>query len=139
MDFLFCITGAEDFKVHAILKNGESPHLTLELDNGIPVQVTGGNLSYHTNNISLVCDEGILTIAKGGDEVVLQARTADVQYPGFYTLEDRSLKASVRSNMGNYMGAALDNLIFSYETHAEPRSSLRTARLTQRLLDEVTL
>jgi predicted dehydrogenase len=139
MDFLFSITGAEDFKVHAVLRNGESPHLTLELDNGIPVQVTGGNLSYHTNTISLICDEGILTIANGGDQVVLQARVEDVQYPGFHTLEDRSLKESVSSTMGNYMGAALDNLISSYETHAEPRSSLRTARLTQRLLDEVTL
>lgn len=137
LDLLFYLTDAADFRLHAVMRNGDSPHFMLELDNGVHAVVTGGGLPYHSNTLSLVCEGGILTAANGGARIAIEGKVENPAFPGFYALKDVTACEAVSDGMGDYMGRALGDLVACSATQTEPRSTLATARVTQRLVDEV--
>ena len=139
LDQLFFLTGADEYELLWIERGGDcaNPAFILRLSTGQLVEVCGANLSYHTNDISAVCSEGIISILRGGKQARVEQRVENELFPGFFNLAEAEHKILQTATLDNYMQPALEDLIKSATTGNEPQSSLSTALLTQRLLEQV--
>ena len=139
LDQLFFLTGATNYELlwadpRALPDN---PAFALRLDTGLLVEGCGANLPYHTNNLSLVCDDGIISIDRGGTKVDIEKRVEKDLFPGFYELETVKPELLEPATIEGYMERSLADCLDSYEKSVEPQSSLETAILSQRLLHDI--
>ncbi len=137
LDQLFFLTGANDYELLWLEQadDRENPCFGLRLSTGHRVSVCGRNVRYHTNNITLVFDRGIVSVCGGGQKIHIQQCVTNPIAPGFYTLEDAKEHLGVEGING-HMDYALADLLRAYHTGKQPLSNLDTALVTQRLLEE---
>ncbi len=138
LDQLFYLTQADGYDLEWVEKTpGNSPGFSLRLSNGLLVQASGMDVPYHTNDISLVCDRGVVSILRGGKIAQVERSDENKLFPGFYDLHDAEDDRFVPIAFEGYMDAALADLVECMKNGTKPRSSLESARLSQSLLDDI--
>jgi predicted dehydrogenase len=139
LDQLFFLTGAEAYDLLWVERGGdpENPAFALRLATGQVAQVCGADLPYHSNDINVICTEGAASIFQGGKRALVERRTENDLFPGFYELREDAHALSQTASLNNYMQPALEDLLHSAAHGSEPQSSLASAHLTQSLLEEV--
>ena len=138
LDQIFFLSGAKSYELLWVERGGgENPDFALRLPGGEKVSVCGADLSFHSNDISLVCDGGILSILHGGKLPKVERRVENELFPGFYDLRDEGCSLLGLGIMEGAMSAALKDLLESRHAGHLPVSSLESAMLAQRLLEDV--
>lgn len=138
LDQLFYLTGAVDYEfLWAEPGAGASPGFALRLSTGHLVQGAGGDWPYHTNDMELVCDDGVMAILRGGKMGRAEKRAENSLFPGFYELKDDPDMTLGCLGMEGHMEAALADIVACLDTGGQPRSNLESARLSQRLLSDI--
>ncbi len=139
LDLLFFLTDADSY--HLLWKDAEqaadSPSFALRLSTGQLALISGGPLEYHSNSISAVCANGILSVLHGGADTLLEQRCPNPSFPGFFTLQNQSPDFDMQEPLDRYMERSLQDLIKSNQSGQAPLSNLKTARLSLRLMNEV--
>lgn len=138
LDQVFFVTGAESYELLWV-ENGalEAPCFVLRLNTGQLVHATSAGYSYHSNDISVICEGAIATVAHGGKACRLEVRQENEIFPGFYDLCDVPSDSLGKASLENYMQNGLDDLVRSAQSGRQPLSNLRTAFLAQQLLSDV--
>ena len=140
LDMLFFLTGAEEYELLWVERgSNDSPSFVLRLSTGHLVQVAGSELHYHSNDISAICADGIMSVLRGGKRAVMERRVENALFPGFYDLQDGDHAALGVSSMKGYMKNALDDLLASSRTNVAPQSNMRSASYTQTLLEDILM
>lgn len=139
LDQIFFLSGALDYEILWVERDAEAdnPAFVLRLSTGQLVQGGGGNLPYHSNDITAVCAEGTLTLLRGGEAANVQRRIPDPLFPGFYCLRDDDSGVLGAPSLDDHLQAALADLVDCAAHGKEPQSSLASAHMTQRLLEEI--
>ena len=138
LDQLFFVTGAESYELLWVEQgNPDNPSFVLRLSTGQLVQATGGDLPYHSNDISAVCAEGVLSVLSGGKRAMVERRIENALFPGFYDLQDSDHAVLGDASLEKYMENALTDLLAASRAHAAPQSDLHSARYAQALLEEI--
>ncbi|MDR1045621.1 MAG: Gfo/Idh/MocA family oxidoreductase [Candidatus Adiutrix sp.] len=138
LDQLFYLTGAGGYELlWSEAGAGPSPCFVLRLSTGHLVQGAGGDWPYHSNDLELVCDNGLLAIIRGGKTGRAEKMAENDLFPGFYDLRDDQEAPLGRLGLEGYMEAALDDIVACLARGGRPRSNLETARLSQRLLNDI--
>ncbi len=140
LDQLFFLTDAEDYELLWLDKSvdRENPLFGLRLSTGHRVSVCGMDVPYHTNNINAVFDKGIVSIVFGGQKIRMEKSIINPIAPGFHKLEETDTFSGVESISG-HMDYALSDLLKAYQAGKQPISSLDTALLTQKILEETLM
>lgn len=140
LDQVFFVTGAESYEVLWV-EDGEyeAPGFVVRLNTGQLVHATSAGYSYHSNDISVVCERAIATVAHGGKVSRLEVRQENEMFPGFYDLHDENPDFLGKATVENYMRNGLDDLVHSAQSGQQPLSNLQTALLSQQLLDDILL
>lgn len=138
LDQLFYLTAADDYHLLWVEEGGgASPCFALRLSTGQLVEGAGGDWPYHTNDLSMVCDGGTLSVLRGGKTARAERRVENDLFPGFYDLKDDPGEPLGTPVFEGYMEAALADLMSCLKNGGQPRSNLESARLSQRLLDDI--
>lgn len=139
LDQLFFLTEAQNYELLWVEKGGEnaSPSFALRLSSGQLVLGCGGAASYHTNDISVQCVEAMLAISRGGKENAVAIRYENELFPGFFDLHAQIPSALGSGGLEGYMQASLDDLLACAPRKRLPQSNLRSALLTQQLLEDI--
>lgn len=139
LDQLFFLTGAHEYKLLWVEKGGDasSPSFALRLPGGQLVLGCGGSAPYHTNDISVQCAEGMLTIARGGKETAVAKCLENELFPGFFDLHPQNPCPLGSGGLEGYMQASLEDLLLCAMNGEAPQSGLRSALLTQQLLEAI--
>ena len=139
LDQLFFLTGACDYEILWVERDAEvdNPGFALRLSTGQLVQGSGGNLAYHSNDITAICAKGTLTLSRGGEAANVQRLAPDPLVPGVYCLRDDDSGVLGTPSLDDYLQASLADLVDCAAHGKEPQSSLTSARMTQRLLEEI--
>ena len=139
LDQLFFLTDAEAYELLWVEHGAHtaSPSFALRLSNGLPVQASGADLPYHTNDISAVFDGGTVSILRGGKRVVVERAGENDIFAGFYDLHDADNSAIGKGGLTGYMQNALIDIVECLTDDRPPLSTLRSSRLSQRLLQDI--
>lgn len=139
LDQLFFLSGADDYELlWAEEANATaSPSFILRLSSGHLVHASGADLSYHTNEISLVFERGMISIRNGGRNVLVEESVENLKLPGFYNLNETDAGDMGFPPKGGGMDAALADLVTAFEQGEQPRSNLITSRPAQRLMQQL--
>lgn len=140
IDLLFSIVGDStgwELEWVSSFGNPENPCFALTLANGLGVLVSGIDLPYNCADISLVFEDGRASILHGGMTTVLEDKVEHDLFPGFYRLRESTNNCLGEGGIGGSIGAALDDLIWSYEQDERPRSDLRSARNALDVIESV--
>lgn len=140
LDMLFYVIGDDHgYQLEWVSSSGdhENPCFFLRLDNGLTVLVAAAALPYHWIDISLVCDEGRVSILHGGMTPVVEKRVEHELFPGFYRLSQSGTELLGVGGFDCSMEEALRDLIYAYERKVEPRSNLRSAVNSLALIEDV--
>lgn len=140
LDQLFFLSGADDYELLWVeaARGGQSPGFCLRLSTGHLVQAAGADLPYHTNDISVVCERGMVSVLRGGAAVRVEECGPNPRFPGFFNLrsaDGERFFGSVQSGGG--MEKALADLLAAIGEGRQPASNLVTSRPAQRLLEEI--
>jgi hypothetical protein len=109
----------------------------LTFKNRVPVLVSGTELPYHNIDIMLTFDLGRASVLYGGMVRRIESRVENHLFPGFFRLAESKTVLTDNGEILCSMAEALKDLIGAYEDNREPRSSLKTARQTQKLIEEI--
>jgi predicted dehydrogenase len=139
LDQLFFLTGAEGFELLWVERGGDpaNPSFALRLSTGHLASVCGADLSYHSNDISAVCAEGVVSVLGGGKRARVERRVENAMFSGFYELAEADHPMAREASVDDYLSPALDDLLQSAAAGREPQSGLAAALSTQRLLERV--
>jgi len=139
LDILFSMFELEsEYKLEWVSDSrSKSPSFALTCQNGLPVIVSGAELPYHNIDIILTFDFGRASVLYGGMIQRLETNINNDLFPGFYRLAESKMLYTDKEDIQCSMAAALSDLIGAYEDNREPRSSLITARRTQKLMEEI--
>jgi len=140
LDMLFFVTGdQEQWHLEWVSADGDRDHpcFSLVLANGPRVLVSGLPLPYHCIDIALTCDQGRVSMLHGGMTPVVEERVEHELFPGFYRLRHTAGELLGAGGLDGSMDAALDDLLNAFEQHREPVSTLKTARASLALIEEV--
>lgn len=140
LDILFFIVGdGREWELEWVsaFGNSENPSFAVRFDDGTGAVVSGIDLPYHCIDVTLVCDDGRVSIVHGGMTHVMEMRVEHKLFPGFYRLE--TVEDYLLGQPGFEMGMvnALENLIQAHETGCKLESSLQTALNAQILMDQI--
>ncbi len=114
-----------------------SPSFALTFQNGFSVLVSGIELPYHNIDIILTFDLGRASVLYGGMVRRIESKVENDIFPGFFRLAESKMVHTDNGEIQCSMSEALSDLIGAYEENREPRSSLITARRTQKLMEEI--
>jgi len=114
-----------------------SPSFALTFQNSLPVFVSGADLPYHNIDIMLTFDLGRASVFYGGMVQCIESMIENDLFPGFYRLAESKMVYTDNGEIQCSMAEALSDLIAAYEDNREPRSSLITAKRTQKLMEEI--
>ncbi|MFA4981111.1 MAG: Gfo/Idh/MocA family oxidoreductase [Candidatus Omnitrophota bacterium] len=140
LDMAFFLTGD---KVDAVIgpvspaSGSANPSFMMKLAGGIPCSVSGMDLPYHCIDVSVTCERGRASIIHGGMKTVWEMKEEHELFPGFYRLRDAAKNLIGPGGFKGSMTAALGDIINAHEKRREPVSSLRTARRSQLVMEEV--
>jgi len=137
IDSLFFVLG--DPSTWSIAWKGghkETPSFVLQFSNGLEASVVGADLPYHCLDMSLIFDEGRLSVIHGGMTFVEEHKEAHELFPGFHRLKLRDT-GGYDPGLTHGMTNALNDLLASYENGCEPLSNLRTSLQTQAVIEAV--
>ena len=140
LDMLFFVTGdQEQWRLEWASADGDrdNPCFSLVLANGPRVMVSGLSLPYHCIDMALTCDQGRVSMLHGGMTPVVEERVEHELFPGFYRLRHTGDDILGASGLAGSMAAALDDLLDAFEQRREPVSTLKTARASLALIEEV--
>ncbi|EMG38407.1 putative dehydrogenase [Desulfocurvibacter africanus PCS] len=138
VDLLFYLTDAPDYELLWVDgADPKSPSFGIRLAGGPTAHVCGASLPYHSNTISAVCDEGIISVLYGGRATRFEKRIPNPDFPGFFTLEDHGGNPLGKAGIDDYMSHSLADLLFAHQQGRQPLSNLETALVSQRLMDQV--
>ena len=138
LDQVFFVTGAESYEIlWAESGEYEAPCFVGRLNTGQLVHATSAGYSYHSNDISVVCERAIATAARGGRVSRLEVRQENEIFPGFFDLHDKNPEILGQASLENYMRNGLDDLVRCAQSGRQPLSNLHTALLAQQLLNDV--
>jgi predicted dehydrogenase len=140
MDMLFFVTGDQaqwHLEWTSAHEDRDNPCFSLRLTNGPRVIVAGLSLPYHCIDMALTCDQGRVSILHGGMTPVVEECVEHELFPGFYRLRHTGDEILGAGGLAGSMEAALDDLLDAFEQHREPASSLKTARASLALIEEV--
>ena len=85
----------------------------------------------------LTFDLGRASVLYGGMVRRIESKVENDLFPGFYRLAESKMVHIDNGEIQCSMAEALSDLIGAYEDNREPRSSLVTARQTQKLMEEI--
>lgn len=119
------------------MRERENPSFSLTLGSEFPVHVCGFDADYNTGDMVLTAEEGRVAILSGGLETRVEARAANEHYAGFSHLKPHGDDMLGREGVEDLFGPALSDLIDCFEKQREPRSSLRTSRGAQSVIEQV--
>lgn len=138
IDILFFIVGGEsEYRLEWVSNNRSvNPSFGLTFQNGLSALVSGIELPYHNLDIILTFGLGRASVLYGGTVQRLENKVENDLFPGFYRLAESKALYPEREIQSS-MAEALGDLIAAYEDNREPRSSLVTARRTQKLMEEI--
>jgi len=138
LDQLFFLTGAEGYELLWVERGSpDSPSFVLRMSTGHLVQAAGGDLQYHSNDISAVCAEGVVSVLRGGKRAVMERGIENTLFPGFYDLQDSDYTALGPTSLEGYMDNALHDLLAACRAGVAPQSDLRSASHAQALLEDI--
>lgn len=139
LDQLFYLTGADDYELLWVEPCSlTSPGFALRLSTGQMVQGSGGDWAYHTNDIELVCDSGLISILRGGKIGRAEKIAENDLFPGFYDLQDDPAGPLLgQAGLEGFMEAALTDIVNCLDKGGQPQSNLESARLSQRLMEDI--
>lgn len=139
LDILFFIVGLEcEYRLKWVSDSrSASPSFALTFPNGLSVLVAGIDLTYHNIDIMLTFDLGRASVLYGGMVRRIESKVENDLFPGFYRLAESKMVHADNGEIQCSMPEALSDLIGAYEDNREPRSSLITARRTQKLMEEI--
>ena len=139
LDQLFFLADTDDFEV--LWKDTEtsatSPSCVLKIPTGQTVFICGGDLAYHSNSITVVCDDGTAAILQGGSITRFDERIPNKEFRGFYTLAPQQECFMGNGGLDHYMENSLNALLEAYRNGKPLLSTLETAFATQRLMAEL--
>lgn len=113
-----------------------NPFFAARLPAGTMLLGMGADVEYHSNSLQMVCDEGIITIYRGGEGMRLEQKVPNLRFPGFFCLQENVIHPEENS-LDNYMLPPLEDLIEALHQKRDCKSSLKTAHLSQQLLEEI--
>jgi len=139
LDLLFFIVGLEcECRLEWVSDTRPaSPSFVLTLQNSLLVFISGAELPYHNIDIMLTFDSGRASVLYGGVVQRIENTIENDLFPGFYRLSESKMVHKDNGEIQCSMAEALSDLIGAYENNREPRSSLLTARKTQKLVEEI--
>jgi predicted dehydrogenase len=139
IDILFFIVGLEsEVRLEWVSDSrSTSPSYVLTFQNSFSVIVSGAELPYHNIDIILTFDMGRASVLYGGMAQRIESRIENELFPGFFRLAESKTVPIGSSEIQGSMAGALNDLIGAYEDNREPRSSLVTARRTQKVMEEI--
>ncbi len=139
VDQLFFLTGANDYELLWLEKanDPDNPLFGLRLSTGHIAVVCGRDLPYHTNTITMIFDQAILSMDKGGRKIHVEKSIPNPITPGFYKLETDNTLFPKIGGIDGHMDYALADLLLAHQEKRQPASNLTTALLTQRILEEI--
>lgn len=139
LDQIFFVTGAQGYRLLWVEQDGsdDSPSFALRLPEGQLVLGCGGTLPYHTNDISVQCTRGILSILRGGKETSVAKSRENELFPGFFDLHMQKNSALGAGGVEGYMQNSLADLLACGANGGQPQSNLYSAFLSQRLLEDI--
>jgi predicted dehydrogenase len=139
LDQLFFLTGARSYELLWVERDGDpaNPSFSLRLSTGQIAQICGGDLPYHSNDISAVCAEGVVSVLRGGKLAAVERSIENTLFPGLSELTETDHAIVREASLDNYLQPALADLLQSTADGKEPQSNPATALVTQRLLEQV--
>jgi predicted dehydrogenase len=139
LDILFFIVGLKcEYRLKWVSDSrSASPSFALTFPYGFSVLVSGIDLSYHNIDIMLTFDLGRASVLYGGMVRRIESKVDNDLFPGFYRLAESKMVHTDNGEIQCSMPEALSDLIGAYEDNREPKSSLVTARRTQKLMEEI--
>ena len=138
LDQIFFLTGATSCTLLWVeRKSTLSPSFAVELSTGLLVAVNGSDVPYHTNDMSFICDEGVLSVLDGGRRMRVERCVEQDLFPGFYERREVETAMAGRYDFDRHMEAALADLVESGTARRPPASNLESAMLAQSLLRDV--
>jgi predicted dehydrogenase len=139
LDILFFIVGLEgEYRLKWVSDSRSvSPSFALIFQNGFSAFVSGTELPYHNTDIMLTFDSGRASVLYGGVVRRIECKVENDLFPDFYRLAESKIEHTDNGEIQCSMPEALSDLIEAYEDNREPRSSLVTARRTQKLMEEI--
>jgi len=139
LDILFFIVGLDfEYRLEWVSNSkSASPSFALASQNGFPVLIAGSELPYHNIDIILTFDLGRASVIYGGMVRRIESKVENDLFPGFYRLAESKIIHTDNGEIQRSMAGALSELIRAYEDNREPKSSLITARRTQKLMEEI--
>lgn len=142
LDLVFFLTNATSFDVLFVETKAdiENPSFVVRLSTGHLVEGCGLGVNYHTNDVSLLCEKGVISITKGGKVLIEEPAVPDLMYPGFFELGEQEHTHLLQQGLDPLDGCmenALKDIIQAYQQKGFPLSNLHTALLSQTLLDNL--
>lgn len=139
LDQIFFLTDANNYELLWVEQDGDkdAPSFALRLPEGQLVLGCGGGVNYHTNDISIQCEKGILAITHGGKSAIVEESLENDLFPGFLDLHATKEKILGNVNIDAYMQNALSDLVYSRLAHIQPQSNLTSSYLSQQLMDDI--
>jgi len=112
-----------------------NPSFGLEI-NGIPITVTGMNLSYHCIDIRVTFEDRRITLSKGGENLIVEMKMPNPSFPGFYHLEIDETAQNIFGFDPLIEGTYL-NLCNLLDDDADLYSSFMSSAFSQDILNKV--
>jgi predicted dehydrogenase len=139
LDILFFIVGMEcEYRLEWVSdRRSTSPSFAMTFQNSLSIIVSGLEVPYHNIDIMLTFDLGRASVLYGGMVQRIESKIENDLFPGFYRLVESNMIPQNRREIQRNMAEALSDLIGAYEDNRDPRSSLVTARRTQKLMEEI--
>lgn len=140
IDLLFYIVGDStpcDLEWVSSFGDMENPSFALKLENSLGILVSGVSLPYHCIDISILCEAGRASIKHGGMTPIMEKRVDHELFPGFYRLKEFENNYLNSGPTEHCMERALENLIQSYEQGKEPKSNLKSARKSLKVIERI--
>lgn len=138
LDQLFYFTDAQSYKLLWVEQGQKfSPSFALRLSSGQIVTACGADVKFHTNDITLCCAGGLVSLSNGSLTTQVRECIANPMYPSFYTTQEHGDNILGPSSFAGHMDKGLEDILQATEPGCPPLSNLDSSLLSQKLLEEI--
>lgn len=143
LDLLLWLLEGESLRLKGVVKGPFQPvharelcpSFLLESSSGIPINVTGLDLDYHSIDILVHYSDGRREVRHGGQTKLFETKSPNPLFPSFYFLESEDGVQDISYEVESVFPVMLKDLLNG--SNKEPISNLTSAALGQSLIEKI--
>ena len=143
LDLLLWLLDGESIKLKGVIKSPIQsvhsrelcPSFLLQSSSGIPINVTGLDVDYHSVDIVVHYCLGRRAVRHGGQTKLFENKCPNPLFPNFYYLSSEDGVQDIRYEVESVFSVMLKDLL--YGSKREPISNLNSAALGQALIEKI--